>query len=65
MWNAEKHKAFAPEQYGSRKYHRTINLVVNKTLSYDLLHQTKSPGAICLNDAQSCYNLIVHPSLTS
>ena len=62
MKNAEKHCTLAPEQFGSRKNHRAINLAVNKVLTNDILRQLKSPGAICANDAKSCYNLIVHPS---
>jgi len=31
-------------------------------LTYDILQQTKSPGAICANDVKTCYDLIVHTS---
>ncbi len=58
---AEAIKSLAPEQYGSRKQHRAIDLAVNKTLTYDLLRQLKRPGAICSNNAKSCYDLIGHP----
>jgi hypothetical protein len=57
---AEMTKSLAPEQYGSHKAHRAIDLAVNKTLTNDLLHQLKRPGAICSNDAKSCYDLIGH-----
>jgi hypothetical protein len=60
MSNAEKHESLAPEQYGSRKNHRSIDLATNKALSNDLLRQQKSPGAVCSNDAKSCYDLIGH-----
>jgi hypothetical protein len=32
---------------------------VNKVLSFDILHQYKSPAAMCVNDAKSCYNLVL------
>jgi hypothetical protein len=57
---AEKTHSLAPEQYGSRRGHRAIDLAVNKALTYDLLRQLKRPGAICSNDARSCYDLIGH-----
>jgi hypothetical protein len=57
---AEQTKSLAPEQYGSRRGHRAIDLAVNKALTYDLLRQLKRPGAICSNDARSCYDLIGH-----
>jgi ribonuclease HI len=60
MHNAEKHLAVAKEQYGSRKRHRAIDHALNKVLSHDLLRQLKQPGAICSNDAKSCYDLIGH-----
>jgi hypothetical protein len=34
---AEKTKSLAPEQYGSRKAHKAMDLAVNKALTYDLL----------------------------
>jgi len=61
MKNAEKGNALAPEQYGSRKHHRSIDLAVNKALTFDLLRQLKKPGGLCSNDAKSCYDLIGHP----
>ncbi len=57
---AEHTHSLAPEQYGSRRGHRSIDLAVNKALTYDLLRQLKRPGAICSNDARSCYDLIGH-----
>jgi hypothetical protein len=52
--------ALAPEQFGSRKYHKAIDLAACKTLTYDILRQLKRPGAICCNNAKSCYDLIGH-----
>jgi len=57
---AEKTKSLAPEQYGSRKRHKAINLAVNKALTFDILRQLKLSGAKCSNDAKSCYDLIGH-----
>jgi len=57
---AEKTLSLAPEQYGSRKQHRAIDLAVNKALTFDILRQLKRSGAICSNDAKSCYDLIGH-----
>ena len=48
---AEATSSLAPEQYGSRRGHKAIDLAVNKTLTYDLLRQLRRPGAICSNDA--------------
>jgi hypothetical protein len=52
--------SLAPEQYGSRRKHKAIDLAVNKALTFDTLHQMKRTGAICSNDAKSCYDLIGH-----
>jgi hypothetical protein len=38
---AEKTGALAPEQYGSRKKHKAIDLAVNKALTFDILRQLK------------------------
>jgi len=57
---AKQMKSLAPEQYKSRKRHKAINLEVNKALMFDILPQTKRAGAICSNDAKSCYDLIGH-----
>jgi hypothetical protein len=57
---AETTKSLAPEQYGSRRNHRAIDLAVNKALTYDILRQLHWPGAICSNDTRSCYDLIGH-----
>jgi len=57
---AEATMSLAPEQYGSRKRHKAIDLAVNKALTFDILRQLKRAGAICSNDAKSCYDLIGH-----
>jgi hypothetical protein len=58
MQIAEQTNSLAPEQYGSRKKHKAIDLAINKTLTFDILCQLKRPGAICSNDTKSCYDLI-------
>lgn len=60
MCIAEYTKTLAPEQYGSRKDHKTMDLAINKVLTYNLLRQLKRTGALCSNDAKSCYDLIGH-----
>ena len=57
---AETNALLAPEQYGSRKAHSAIFQSVNKVLTFDILRQSRHPGALCSNDAKSCYDRIVH-----
>jgi hypothetical protein len=35
-------------------------LEVNKALTFDVLRQLRRSGAVCSNDAKSCYDLIGH-----
>jgi hypothetical protein len=60
MAHAERFKALAPEQFGSRKNHQSILAALNKRLTMDLLRQRRQAGAMCANDAKSCYDRIVH-----
>ena len=60
MDHAEAVKAIPKEQYGSRKGHNSIEHAINKRLTYDILRQFRSPGALCSNDAKSCYDRIIH-----
>ena len=60
MRHAEKNNFIAPEQYGSRKGKRSIDHVLNKRLSYDLIRFSRRPGALCSNDAKSCYDRVLH-----
>jgi hypothetical protein len=60
MQVAEKTGSLAPEQYGSRKQHKAIDLAVNKALTFDILRQLKRAGAICSIDTKSCYDRIGH-----
>jgi hypothetical protein len=60
MAHVEKHHQLPEEQYGSRKKKTAIAHALNKRLSYDLMHQMKMAGALCSNDAKSCYDRILH-----
>jgi hypothetical protein len=57
---AEATNSLAPEQFGSRKRHKAIDLVVSKVITFDIMQQMKRSGAICSNNAKSCYDLIGH-----
>ena len=60
MTRGEKCKLIAREQYGSRKKHQSITAALNKRLTMDLLRQRRQSGALCSNDAKSCYDRVVH-----
>ena len=60
MYLAEDLEIIAREQYGSRKNFSAVDHSLNKTLTFDLIRQNKRPGALCANDAKSCYDRIVH-----
>ena len=60
MQHAEHHNLLAPEQYGRRKHHRSVIAALNKRLTMDLLRMRRQPGALCSNDAKSCYDRIAH-----
>jgi Reverse transcriptase (RNA-dependent DNA polymerase) len=53
-------QAMAPEQFGSRKHHQSIDQCLNKRLTFDLSRQLHMPMELCANDAKSCYDRIVH-----
>ena len=53
-------KLIAKEQFGSRKQHQSITAALNKRLMMDLLRQKRQAGALCSNDAKSCYDQVVH-----
>jgi hypothetical protein len=52
--------ALVAEQFGSCKNHQAILAPLNKRLTNDLLWQLRLAGALCVNDAKSCYNRIVN-----
>ena len=60
MNHAEKMGNLAREQYGSRKHHQSSTAATNKVLTMDLLRLRHQAGALCSNDAKSCYDRIVH-----
>ena len=60
MAHAEELGNIAREQYGSRKHHRSNTAATNKVLTMDLLRIRHQAGALCSNDAKSCYDRIVH-----
>ena len=60
MFHAEKHNLIAPEQFGSRKGHSSIDQVLIKTLFYDILRIKRQDGYLCSNDAKGCYDRITH-----
>lgn len=57
---AEADNAVAIEQYGSRKNLSAVDQSLNKALTFDLWRQFRQNGALCSNDAKSCYDRIVH-----
>jgi hypothetical protein len=59
MFHAEKNLWIAPEQYGSRASLSSINHCINKLLSFDILRQTRTPGAVCINDRGILQNRLV------
>lgn len=60
MRHAESLNNLAREQYGSRKHHRANTAATNKVLTMDLLRLRRQAGALCSNDAKSCYDRVVH-----
>jgi hypothetical protein len=58
--HAEKNNLLPKEQYGSRKGHNSIDHAVHKRLTYDIMRQSRRPGALCSNDAKSCFDRVVH-----
>lgn len=64
MEYAERNNYLAPEQFGSRNGKKAVDHAVHKRLTYDILRQTRRPGALCSNDAKSCYDRILHSIAT-
>jgi hypothetical protein len=60
LYRAEQHHAVAIEQYGSRKNLSAVDQSLNKVLTFDIWRQLRQCGALCSNDAKSCYDRIVH-----
>ena len=60
LQHAETQKMIAKEQYGSRAGESVIDHAVHKQLTYDIMRQTRTNGALCSNNAMSCFDCIVH-----
>jgi hypothetical protein len=60
MTRAETLGAIPKEQAGSRKHHHLVLSALNKVLTMDHLRLRCQSGALCSNDAKSCYDRIVH-----
>jgi hypothetical protein len=60
MTQAEAFDQMPAEQYGSRKKHRAIEAALNKVLTQDIWRQKRQAGALCSNDAKSCYDQVVY-----
>jgi hypothetical protein len=58
---AKAYEQMLPEQYGSRKKHQAIEAALNKVLTQGIWRQKRQSGALCSNDAKSCYDRVVHP----
>jgi hypothetical protein len=64
MIHAKDNPNLAREQYGSRKNHQSSTAAANKVLTMDLLRLRRQSGALCSNDAESCYDRILHSVAT-
>jgi hypothetical protein len=60
LFRAETGGAVAIEQFGSRKHMSAIDQSLNKALTFDIWRQLRQRGALCSNDAKSCYDRIAH-----
>jgi len=60
MLQAEKYNLIPKEQYGSRKRHKAINCLLNKVLIWDISRQRCHPLACLCNDAEKCYDYMIH-----
>lgn len=60
LFRAETAQAVAQEQFGSRKNLSATDQSLNKALTFDIWRQLRQNGALCSNDAKSCYDRIVH-----
>ena len=60
MKQAEANNILAPEQFGSRKNHRSNMVALNHRITFDLCRQRRQALAIVSVDAKSCYDRIIH-----
>ena len=60
LHHAETNNLISKEQYGSRPGKSSIDHAIHKRLTYDLMRQMRLSGALCSNDAKSCFDRIIH-----
>ena len=60
MNHAETRKCIAPEQYRSRKNMMAVDHALHKQLTYNIIRQHHIPAILCLNNAKSCYDRVLH-----
>ena len=58
--NVEICNEVAEERHGPRKHHQTRLLLLNKVLVGDLFHLIRYSGCYGMNDAEGCYDQIIH-----
>jgi hypothetical protein len=63
MYCAEEAEALAPEQNGSRRWHRVVYTTLNKRLTNDLFRMQRRSYALSSLDLKSCYDGVVHSIL--
>ena len=54
----------AQEQYGSKKYHRAVEVSLNMRLVDDLMRMLKKAGMISSTDLHTCYDRMAHVILS-
>jgi len=59
MHSAKSHQEIAPEQYGSQNNKAAGMQCLNKWLFNDYIRAMHILAALCLNDAESCYDHII------
>ena len=60
IYQAEAFCLLPDKPYGIRPNKCAIDHVLHKRLTYDILQQMRQTGAMCSNDAKSCYDRVVH-----
>ena len=58
MDNTEKCGVLVKDQYGSCTNLNAVKVALNKRLAYNLMRQRRIAGAVCSNNAKSCYDRI-------
>ncbi len=60
MRSVEARNGFQEELAGSRKWHKAIDVALNRKLVGDMMIQMRRPGTITGVDAASCYDRIIN-----